>query len=269
MFCPFCKSPNIRKVFGDILKCEKCGIMFLDFEKYSRRTDNIYDEAYFTGKVYHDYLLEEPHRIEIFEEKLRLIQEYLPQRGRVLDFGCALGFFLKIMKERSYKVYGVEVSKYAAGYAKNTLKLKVLEGELRNADFPDEFFDIITMWDVLEHLINPQETLIEINRVLNTNGILIIETLNIGSLTARILKKNWPLYFPPYHLFYFNLKTLKNILAETGFSVIKIIPIQTYLKTRQGFKVFKYFKNPILRKVLGAFFNDVICCLAIKSIRGS
>ncbi|MBW8003601.1 MAG: class I SAM-dependent methyltransferase [Planctomycetes bacterium] len=241
----------------------------MDFEKYSGRTDNIYDEEYFRGKVYYDYFREMSVRIKVFKDKLQLIQEYLPRMGRVLDLGCAMGFFLKVMKERNYEVYGVEVSKYAAGYAKNSLNLNVHEGDLQSADFHDEFFDIITMWDVLEHLSNPQETLIEIKRILTGNGVLIIETLNIGSLTARILKKNWPLYFPPYHLFYFSLKALKNVLAETGFSVIKIIPIQTYLKTRQGFKVFKYFKNPILRKVLGAFLNDVICCLAIKSIRGS
>jgi 2-polyprenyl-3-methyl-5-hydroxy-6-metoxy-1,4-benzoquinol methylase len=88
------------------------------------------------------------------------------------------------------------------------LKLNVITGDLLSARYPDDFFDIITMFDVLEHLPNPIETLTECSRIIKRGGILIIETLNTDSLIFKILKQNWPLFSPSYDLFYFNHKKI-------------------------------------------------------------
>ena len=239
--------------------------MFAAFSAHSLDLAEIYGDEYFKGKVYQDYIQEEPVRAKLFREKLDTILKYLPGRGRILDVGCAAGFFLKIMEGEGYETQGVEISKYASSYARNVLKLNIVEGGLLSARFPDGFFDVITMWDVLEHLPNPLEALAECDRIMKKSGILIVETLNVDTLTVRILKQNWPLFKPPYHLFYFNRKTLKLMLSKSGFEIIRIIPIQTYVKTLKGFRAFRYFRYPLLRKSLGKIFDDVILAVAVKT----
>ena len=263
--CPLCKSSKTLAQFHDLLKCNNCGIRFVDFENYSQHFNKIYEKEYFHGKVYRNYLKEEQFRSEFFKEKIKLIHKDLPESDRVLDIGCSMGFFLKVMQEKNYEPYGVEVSEYAAQLAQRNNNLNIYRGELQNIHFPGEFFDVIALWDVLEHLTNPLSVLAEINRILKKNGILIIETLNIDSLSVRILKHNWPLYYPPYHLIYYSAKTLKSILVKMKFVTIKIVPIQTYFRTHKGIRSFKYFRIPIIREILGLFFNDVIIFLAVKS----
>lgn len=271
--CPLCGSSHVELVFKSILECSDCGLKFTDISINPRSLSALYDVKYFKGNVYRDYIQEARVRTRLFKEKLRIIQKDLPASGRVLDVGCAAGFFLKVMRELGYKTHGVDISTYASNYARKILKLDVIEGELTDAFFPNDFFDIITMWDIIEHLPNPLETLAECNRIMKKGGFLVVETLNTNSLMARILRQTWPLFEPPYHLFYFNRKTLKLILEMSGFRIIRVLPIQTYIKTPsalihracgKGFRTFRYFRYPLLRIVFGKLFDDVTLTIAIK-----
>ncbi len=227
--------------------------------------NELYSMDYFHGEVYQNYIQEEQFRKKNFRIKLNKIKKYIPEQGRVLDFGCAMGYFLDVAREDDYEVCGVEISKYASEYAVNTGKHTVYNGDLISGNFADDFFDIITMWDVLEHLYNPVEILSETNRILKKNGALIIETLNISSFAARIMKKNWPLFSPPYHLFYFNFETLTGLLNKTGFNTIKIIPVQTYVRLFKKYRALRYYKYPIIKSVLSKLFDDVLIVVASKN----
>ena len=262
--CPLCRSSRMKAIYGDFIRCIECGIIF--YNKYdSIRLDDLYEKDYFNGVVYRDYIREVDFRVKQFREKLKLVKKYLPHSGMVLDVGCAMGFFLLVMLECNYKAYGVDLSRYASSYARDVLRLNVHEGDLLSARLPDGFFDIITMWDVIEHLQNPLEVLAEIKRIIKSQGTLIIETLNVDSLSARILRRSWPLYNPPYHLFYYSQKTLTGVLNKIGFSLLEAIPVQTYIKTLKGFNAFRYYRYAMLQKIFGIFFNDIIILIAIKS----
>ncbi len=263
--CPLCRSLKLKTVYRDFVKCTDCRIIFFMHDDNSVKLDELYEKDYFSGMVYRDYIQERDFRINQFRKKIHLLEKYLPPTGMVLDIGCAMGFFLLIMNEFKYKAYGVEISKYASSYARDIMKLNVHSGDLLSAHFPDDFFNIITMWDVLEHLQNPLEVLTEIKRIMKRQGILIIETLNVDSLTARILRHKWPLYNPPYHLFYYSEKTLTGILKKIGFSLLEKIPVQTYVRTLHGFSAFRYYRYSVLQKILGIFFNDIVIFVATKS----
>jgi 2-polyprenyl-3-methyl-5-hydroxy-6-metoxy-1,4-benzoquinol methylase len=239
--------------------CRDCGFVFVSREGFDPyRT---YTEDYFRGAIYGDYVGDEPNRTKLFKEKLKLIRRYIPRSGKLLDIGCAAGFFLMVMKDMGYQTYGVEISDYAARYAQEVMKLAVFRGELQDAQFPDDFFHVITMWDVLEHLSDFLSTLTECRRIIREEGVLVAETLNVGSLPAKILRCRWHLFTPPYHLSYFSKSTLAMALDKSGFAVLNIIPVQTYVKTL-GFKPIRYFGHRCLRDTLGRFLDDVILVVA-------
>jgi len=257
-----CESERVEHRFEDILRCRDCGFMFASVTQFdAKRT---YDEAYFSGGIYRDYIEEGPIRTRLFKKKLGLINKYLPRHGRLLDIGCAAGFFLKLVNDIGYDGYGVEVSEYAARYAQEALRLNVFNGTLRDAHFANDFFEVVTMWDVLEHLPDFRDVLTECHRVLRTGGILVVETLNAGSLSGRVLGRKWHLFAPPYHLSYFTRDTLRIALEKTGFTILTIMPVQTYVRTLRGVQPVRYFSSSWLRGTLGRMLDDVVLVVSSK-----
>lgn len=262
--CPFCSRNAVNTKFTNILQCNKCKIMFQRRDTITNNTAEVYNIDYFQGKVYKNYFNEELERKQRFVKKIELINYYLPQEGRVLDIGCAAGFFLKVMKDIGYDAYGLDISSTAYDYLMNHYDFKIFRGDIFEAEYKDKLFDIITLWDVLEHLIDPELVLDEIYRILKKQGVLVIETLNIDSLNFKLLQNRWPLFFPDYHLFYYNKKFLIKLLNKIGFTVKKIFPIQTYICLKKYTWTISYFDRPLLSKVLGCFLDDVILIVAEK-----
>lgn len=260
--CPICGSINIKRVSIETAGCKDCGLQFITGLKSEAYYNQIYNRKYFNGDVYNNYLEEEEYRCRIFRSKIKLIRQYLPDDGTVLDVGCGMGFFLKEMQSKGYEVRGLDISDYAAGIASDKLNTGIVSTNLLNASFIPEQFSIVTFWDVLEHINNPVESLKEVSRIIKQDGVLIIETLNISSLTARILKEKWPLYFPPYHLYYYNKKSISGLLEKTGFTIVNSYPVQTYIKSFSGYRTFRYFRYPVIRDLIGLLFNDVVIYVA-------
>ena len=262
--CPFCLNKAVITKFTNVLKCNKCKIMFQKKDTISDNIADIYNIDYFQGKIYKNYFNEESERKQRFQKKIELIGNNIPRSGKVLDIGCAAGFFLKVMKDIGYETYGLDISSAAYEYIKNYCDIKIFKGDIFEAKYKNNFFDIISLWDVLEHLINPELVLEEIYRILKSQGILVIETLNIDSWNLKLLKNRWPLFSHDYHLFYFNTKFLINLLNKIGFTVIKIFPVQTYLCLKNRTWIIRYFHRSLLRKFLGRFLDDVILIIASK-----
>jgi 2-polyprenyl-3-methyl-5-hydroxy-6-metoxy-1,4-benzoquinol methylase len=103
-----------------------------------------------------------------------------------------------------------------ANYARSHLNLDVFGGTLRDVDFPSGFFDVVTMWDVLEHMIDPHAELLEVQRVLRRQGVLVLETQNIASWVPKLLGKRWIHYGNDLHLFHFSPATIKITTASAG-----------------------------------------------------
>lgn len=263
--CPLCASVKIKDTCMELFNCIDCGLQFFPFLNPPKYYSQIYNMGYFTGDVYNNYLKEEKHRRNVFRSKIKLLRKYMPEEGCVLDIGCGMGFFLMEMKSRGYRVNGIEISEYAAEIASKKVSTRINCGDILNTSLDLNQYDIITLWVVLEHMYNPVESLKKISKIINKNGLLIIETLNISSLTAKIFKENWPLYYPPYHLYYYDHRSLSRLLEITGFRIIKSFPIQTYIKLPSGYRTLRYFRYPVIRKLAGLFFDDVVIYVA-KSV---
>lgn len=200
-----------------LFRCNRCGLIFAERDKNFDYYVNRYAEM-----IDKEYIEEERGRRQASVKILERIGRY-KDTGRLLDIGCASGFLLDEARRRKWKVYGIEISKWAATYAKERLNLNVIRGTVEDAAFSDGYFDVIVMLDILEHLPDPKYTLQEARRVLKEDGVLYISTPNISSAISRILRAKW-WGINKFHLFYFSKKTLEKLLDVSGFKVKKYNP---------------------------------------------
>jgi len=204
-----------------IVRCEECGLTYVNPRLCSEALVSQYEEGYFFAGSYADYLGERKGLEKTFEQRLEKIEE-LAVPGRVLDLGCAFGFFLSVAQNRGWDAYGVDLSRFACRYAREHVGVQVLDGTLREVGFDDAFFDVVVMNDVFEHLPDPSAELAEVHRVLRAGGFLFIVTQDVSSAIVRALGSRWAQYKPREHLYYFTPATLKLILEKSGFEVVQI-----------------------------------------------
>ena len=139
--------------------------------------------------------------------------------GRLLDVGCATGDFLARAREHGWRVQGVEPGQAAAEAARRRYDLDVFTGDLAQAHFPDGHFDAVTLWDVLEHLVDPRVELAEIHRILKPDGLLLIELPNLHSFDAVLFGPYWIGLDMPRHLYLFPPAALDAFLKQAGFKM--------------------------------------------------
>lgn len=142
--------------------------------------------------------------------------------GRLLDIGCGNGRYLSAMRKLGWQTSGVEKNPKASQYAREELHLDVNTVDLLDNKFQDKSFDAVTMWHSLEHLYEPLQTLKEIGRILNDDGLLVVAVPNIDSLVAKIFKTYWYGLQLPIHLIAFTPDTITRMLNQAGFDVKKI-----------------------------------------------
>ncbi|MDW8065260.1 MAG: class I SAM-dependent methyltransferase [Anaerolineae bacterium] len=197
-----------------IVQCLECGLVYAN-PRYES------SEIAATYRAMEDplYVLEREGRVLTFERHLRPIERLIgPGRGRrLLDIGCHIGVFLEIAQAHGWEAWGVEPSRWAVEIAR-ARGLRVVEGTLREADFSEGWFDVVTMWDVIEHLSDPMGELREIHRILKPGGWVVIHTMDIESPFARVLGARWP-WLMEMHLYYFSRRTLRRMLERAGFQV--------------------------------------------------
>ncbi|HID64255.1 MAG TPA: class I SAM-dependent methyltransferase [Anaerolineae bacterium] len=163
--------------------------------------------------------------------KRRWAVERLLPRGRLLDVGCATGIFLHEMQQAGWDVVGVEPNPNAASYAQQRFGLLVHVGMLRQVGLPSASFDVITLWDVLEHLHTPWADLMEAHRLLVDGGLLVIRIPNLESPEARWFGPLWLGWDLPRHLYFFPRQALVAALSELGFTVERFRCIATSYST--------------------------------------
>lgn len=141
------------------------------------------------------------------------------ERGKILDVGCGNGRFLAQMRELGWEVMGVEPDPKAARIAREEFGVKVFQGTLQEAKFPNDHFDAITMNHVIEHVPDPIELLSECRRILKPSGRLVVVTPNARSIGRRLFGEHWLHWDPPRHLFPFSPKSLRACAERAGLVV--------------------------------------------------
>jgi SAM-dependent methyltransferase len=157
---------------------------------------------------------EREHKRELASKELEFINTLTP--GSILDVGCGTGAIIEGV-DNKWKKYGLEVSKYAADEAKKYCDMYV--GELKEAKYKDNSFDVVILFHVIEHLEDPLDVLIEIHRILKVGGWLIIGTPNFDGACARRFGSNFRMLHDPTHTSLFSDESLQRMISDHGFVV--------------------------------------------------
>lgn len=200
-------------------RCRQCGLIYLNPRPSRAEIGQYYPTQY---DPYARAIEDEPswwrrfNRRLAMRKRLRLVQRWLPRPGRVLDVGCATGSFLAALREQGWQAHGVELSPYAADYARQRYGLDVFTGELQAAQFPPDSFDLVVLWDVLEHVYQPRETLLEAARIAAPEGALLLVLPNPDSVETRLFGPYWAGWDTPRHLHVYTRPVIRRLLRETG-----------------------------------------------------
>jgi 2-polyprenyl-3-methyl-5-hydroxy-6-metoxy-1,4-benzoquinol methylase len=204
-----------------LVQCNECGFVYLNPRPTSDSINSIYPDEYdqYTRSAKNDPFLNRLDRGYGLEKRVKAIIRH-KKSGRLLDLGCATGNFLEMMRDHpGWEVYGVEPNATASDYARNQLGLNVKTGFLEQVDHPDNYFDVITLWNVLEHLADPLSALKRIYELLKPDGILIFNTPNLDSLDAHLFGPYWIGFELPRHFCVFSSHSIIDILEKSGFKI--------------------------------------------------
>lgn len=229
MSCNQCGSARTRHVFTkfgyDLVECSECGLAYIA----NPPTPEALADSYQHEANYHDTLLD-PTTAE-FATMTRVARTHMDftarhaKAGRLLDVGSSTGLFLNEARQAGYSVEGVEFSRGSAEFARSHFGLTVTDGDIHAADATPNMWDVITMFDVIEHVPDPTRDMKAVWAMLKPGGLFIVSTPNIDGLFPRWSLKvagaldYWPHPEPPHHLYQFSVRTLSAMLSKTGFKV--------------------------------------------------
>jgi SAM-dependent methyltransferase len=145
------------------------------------------------------------------------------ENGAILDVGSGLGTYLLLLKALGWRVHGIEPGRNAARYAKDHFGLDVKSGYFEDAAFPENHFDVITMWHSLEHFSDPRSILLKANSLLKPGGVMLVGVPNYDSLDRKIFRENWNGLEIPLHLFHFTPCALQTAMECTGFHCRRVV----------------------------------------------
>lgn len=204
-------------------RCRECSLVVLDPMPTEEELGSLYPETYYS---YQDFFEPKAGLKDLFR-KLTFVtigtrDPAYPKPGRMLDLGCGSGKFLYKMRAKGWETHGVEISRSAAELGRKAANLDIFPGTLHEARFPDDHFDYIRSNHSFEHILNPNETLQELRRILKPDGKLLIAVPNVDGWVARFFKRFWWLLGAPVHPFNYSPRTLPRMLEKNGFRIEKL-----------------------------------------------
>lgn len=221
----------------NVVECRECGLLYVNPRPDQEEMGKFYPEVYSWKETLRAETLftkwmrrlENFYRYHLLKNEVSKVVKFTGRNlGKVLDIGCGTGDRLDTFRSKGFHGYGVEPSP-SARYAKEFLNLNVVEGDLFSGHFQDNFFDMITLYHVLEHTHNPMRVCQEIYRILKKEGGLIIQVPNRDCLQFKLFKERWAAFDVPRDLYYFGIRTLSLLLERVGFRMIKIDHFMNWL----------------------------------------
>ena len=197
----------------DLKVCTLCGLGVIDPFPTQDEVASFYVDQFYT---------EDGKRFQGWVERLRemlawlrgvYIERIVQHKGRLLDFGAGAGHFAKVQRLRGWEVNSVDPYSSRA----NSSNLSKLDGDKIRLEFPDHYFDVVTLWYVIEHLRNPDAAIVEFKRVLKPGGILVLAQQDFASVQARFFGPRWLILDPPRHIWQFTESSLLKLVARHNY----------------------------------------------------
>jgi SAM-dependent methyltransferase len=226
-----------------LVRCPACSLVWLSNPPKPSEMHLHYTDAY--HKLISAAGENSPARWGFRKEALAA---HYKRSGTLLDLGCSSGSFLTFMRNESWRLYGIEMSAEAAKTAESRSGAQVFVGDIPEAPFGREVFDVITCFDVLEHVYDPRLVLAKVTEWLKPGGIFYVLVPNVDSAEARVFRSYWHGLELPRHLFHFSPASLKSLAASVGLRDVS-------LETR---------RNPAVGTSLRYVWDDVFASVGIR-----
>ena len=228
--CPVCHSQNCFKLYGlrkgQLVRCANCQLVY-----FTPLPTPAELEAFYNSTDYRDYYSQSEmadstfaqQRYQQLSQKLHTsVPSLIERKGQLLDIGCGQGDLLAIAAQAGWQVTGTELSPEAISRAPRSLQNNIYKGDIVTLELPTATYDLITMYHVIEHLLNPVQSLEKVLELLRPQGVLFVETPNLGGLGARLCRNRWSNIIPPEHLLYFDAKSLRFASESAGFQQVTV-----------------------------------------------
>lgn len=236
-FCPICQSNEIPELLQVkdfflsqenfvICQCKQCGFKFTNPRPNQNsigvyyKSDNYYSHSNSKSGIIPG--IYQWVRNYTLKKKYLLISKF-SKKGTILDIGCATGQFLHQFKKQGWNCVGIEPNDEAREFAVKNYSLDVQKGDLEN--FPSQSFGVITMWHVLEHVHDLKNTMTQLKRIVNSDGVLFIALPNIESWDANHYKEYWAGLDVPRHLYHFGRNNVEELFNNYGFKLVETKPM--------------------------------------------
>ena len=263
--CYICNSEKSKFIKKEnnfqIYKCLYCNLFFLNPPPDYTKGEEIIE--YWSSKSERNSKINYNTYKDVNFFYLKRIIKFLNKKDKILDLGCGYGHFVNLANNNNFDAYGVDLSKNSTDFAKNNLELKnIYCNDLTNIKFEKDFFDCVIAINLFEHVHNPDEVLIEINKILKNNGIVIIRVPNmvfheiifkIFNFFKFFKKKDYSILAdkPPVHLYGYCLKNLNYLILRNNFKIINFGP------SLLGNSKKTYMLIIFYRKILNLLFSTV------------
>jgi len=247
--CAACGEKRRRDSFlSDLARCSACGHVVAANMPSAEDLQQLYSNTYFIGGEYFDYIADRAAAEANARRHLRVLGQF-SRNGRMLEIGCGYGFFINLARAR-WDVEGVDIAAHAIRYASGRMGLNARCGDFLELNFAGAY-DVLCLWDTIEHLRNPERYVAKASRLLRHGGILALTTGDIGSRVARFQGRRWRLIHPPSHLHYFTRASLSTLLHRHGFHVDAVHYEPQYRSLRQVAHSLVGARRPSLRRLIG------------------
>ncbi|MDO8469251.1 MAG: class I SAM-dependent methyltransferase [Candidatus Peribacter sp.] len=231
--CPLCNNGNARVRFEErpyqVMQCNNCSLVYVTPQ---RDPVSLLKDLYETGiwnstfprySGYACYTAENENLLKTFRRRIVPFTAIVQKPGKALDIGCATGCFLRVLQDDyHWDAIGLEPSAYIGEFGRKMNQVRILTGTLDSIHFTPHSFDLISLWDVIEHIPDPIQFLQSIHSLLKPEGQLLIETQDIDTLFARLMGRKWHHFKHAEHLWHFSRKTMDLLLRKSGFSIASI-----------------------------------------------
>ena len=235
--CPVCTSHNINHIITaedflitreqfQIYSCDKCGLRFTNPRPNDDQLAGYYDSSeYISHSNESASLVDGLYKIArtfTLRRKRKLIEK-LSLNKRLLDVGCGTGHFIDYCQQHGWQVNGVEPNDIARTQAEDKTKI-IIQHDL--SEIVDASFEVITLWHVLEHLSDLEQTMNQLKSLLAPGGVLIIAVPNFDAYEATVFDEYWAAYDVPRHLYHFNRKALAQLSKKHGLKIVRTYPMK-------------------------------------------
>ena len=208
-----------------IVRCHECGHIYAN---PTWETSDLLDA--YTHVQDEMYVAEREGRQLTFRHHLQILEQFTGSAdGRsLLDVGAYIGVFVEVARANGWNAWGIEPSQWAVEVARKQ-QLPVLLGTTDSPMLANCRFDVVTLWDVIEHLDDPLAELQRVSQLLKPGGWIAVHTMDIESVTARLMGKHWP-WLMEMHVHFFSKRTLSQFLRAAGFEVVRVQTEGRYLR---------------------------------------